>query len=75
MKTTTITKIDHSDSSTDVVDIIHLSDGRKISSWNGNPSYFVYDEAHGRIEVGAELLSIETDESWGGEEFQRYKFG
>jgi hypothetical protein len=74
--TITITSIEESDRncSTDVVDVIHLSDGRQISAWNGNASYCVYDRARGRVEVGSALVSVEDRESYSGEAFQIYTF-
>lgn len=62
------------DSSTDVVDMINLSDGRAIASWNGQASYCVYDKTRGRIEVGAQLVSTEDGESYYGEGFKVYIF-
>jgi hypothetical protein len=76
ISTITITSIEESDRncSTDVVDIVHLSDGRQISAWNGNSSYCVYDKARGRVEVGASLVSVEDGESYSGEAFQIFTF-
>jgi hypothetical protein len=73
---TTIKEIIWSDrnESTHVVDTITLSDGRIIYSWNGNPSYLVYDKAHGRLEIGAILAKEEEDESYDGRPFTRYYF-
>lgn len=72
----TITEIEFSDHdcSTDVVDVIHLSDGTQISVWNGNASYCVYDKAKGRVEVGAHLVSVTDEESYSGENFQVFTF-
>jgi hypothetical protein len=73
---TTITNIEWSDrnESTHVVDIITLSDGRIIRSWNGNSSYCVYDKAHGRLQVGAILTREEEDESYDGTPFTNFHF-
>jgi hypothetical protein len=73
---TTITSIELSerDNSTDVVDIITLSDGRVLQAWNGNASYIAYDKAKGNIEVGAWLEKVEDDESYKGDAFKVYTF-
>ena len=72
----TIVSIDWSDRdcSTDVVDIIHLSDGRTIQAWNGQASYCAYDNAKGRVEVGASLVSEEGDETYSGDPFRVFTF-
>jgi hypothetical protein len=57
-----------------VVDIIHLSDGRQISAWNGQACYLVYDEAKGRVEIGATLVSVSADESYSGDPFTVFTF-
>tara|TARA_R110000868_G_scaffold225542_1_gene477746 strand:- start:459 stop:950 length:492 start_codon:yes stop_codon:yes gene_type:complete len=71
-----IEKIEFSDtaSSTDVVDIITLSDGLVISAWNGNPSYIAYNKAYGNIAVGATLVAIKDDESVMGDPLKVYIF-
>jgi len=76
MKVITIVDIwwSDKDESTHVVDIITLSDGCILYSWNGNPSYEVYDKAHGRLEVGAILVKEEEDEAYDGRPFTRYYF-
>ncbi|NBV00768.1 MAG: hypothetical protein EBS31_04865 [Burkholderiaceae bacterium] len=61
----TITNIQFGNDITDVAHIITLSDGRTISAWNGNASYSVPDEAKGRVEVGAELVSVEEKIQFG----------
>ncbi len=73
---TTIVKIDRADTddSTEVVDIIHLSTGHQLSVWSGKASYSVFDKAQGRVEVGAELVSVEDDESYSGEAFKVFTF-
>jgi hypothetical protein len=73
---TTISRIEKSDKncSTDVVDVIHLTDGTTISAWNGNASYCVYDKAKGKVEVGASLVSVEDRESYHGEPYKVYVF-
>ncbi len=67
-------EISDRDCSTDVVDIIHLSDGRSIQAWNGQASYCVYDKAKGRVEIGASLISSEEDETYSGEPFTVFTF-
>ena len=62
------------DCSTDVVDIIDLSDGRTILAWNGQATYCAYDKAKGRVEVGASLISSEEDETYSGEPFTVFTF-
>jgi len=73
---TTIKEIIWSDrnESTHVCDVITLSDGRIIHSWNGNASYEVYDKAHGRLEVGSVLVKEEDDESYHGIPFTNFHF-
>jgi hypothetical protein len=73
---TTITRIEHSDrnDSTHVVDIIHLSNGEILSIWNGNACYGVYDEAKGRVVVGAKLASVSKETTHSGEEYNVYTF-
>jgi len=71
-----IKKINWSDrnDSSHVVDVITLSDGSYVYSWNGNPAHLVYDEVHGRIVVGASLIKEEQDVSRDGTPFTRYYF-
>ena len=58
MKKIIIESIDYADPdiSTDVVDQVHLSNGTTLLLDSGKPTYNVYDQSLGPVEVGAELV-------------------
>lgn len=66
MKKIIIKSIDYADPdiSTDVVDQVHLSNGTTLLLDSGKPTYNVYDQSLGPVEVGAELVQtiVEGDE-------------
>jgi len=55
---TKIEAIDYADpeNPTDVVDLVHLSDGATLQLDAGKPTHDIYDQAIGDVEVGAELV-------------------
>jgi len=59
----TITSIDYSDPncSTDVVDLVKLSNGKTLLIGNGKASYNIYDDYTGTLVAGAKLVGS-TDE-------------
>jgi hypothetical protein len=73
MQIASIEVSDRSDS-TQVVDIINLTNGQVILAWNGNACYTAYDQVKGRVEVGATLVRVEDHENHRDEGFQVYTF-
>jgi len=61
--TITIVSIEWADNNvgTDVVHLVHLSDGRTLEIASGQSSYEVYDELEGAMRVGAKLDSVYDD--------------
>ena len=63
---TVVVAIDYADPdiSTDVVDQVHLSNGVTLLLDSGKPTYNVFDQALGPVEVGAEYVKtiVEGDE-------------
>lgn len=72
----TIAKIELSnrENSTEVCDIITLSDGRVIYAWNGAATYCVYDKVTGSIKVGAQLVEEQKMESYNGLPYTLFVF-
>jgi hypothetical protein len=58
MKKIIIESVDYADSenSTDVVDQVHLSNGTTLLLDAGRPTFNIYDQSIGPVEVGAELV-------------------
>lgn len=63
---TVVVAIEYADSevSTDVVDQVHLSNGVTLLLDAGKPTYNVYDQSLGPVEVGSEYVKtiVEGDE-------------
>jgi len=71
---TKIESIDYADpeNPTDVVDLVHLSDGVTLHIDAGKPTHIIYDQAIGDVEVGAEL--VETIVEGDGGEYRTHLF-
>ncbi len=74
LRKTKIESIDYADPdiSTDVVDLVHLSDGVTLHIDAGKPTHNIYDQAIGDVEVGAEL--VETIIEGDGGEYRTHLF-
>ena len=58
---------------TDVVDLVHLSDGVTLHIDAGKPTHTIYDQAIGDVEVGAELAETIVEGDCGEYRTHRFK--
>ncbi len=72
LRKTKIEAIEYADpeNPTDVVDLVHLSDGATLHIDAGKPTHNIYDRAIGDVEVGAELAETIVD----GSEYRTHVF-
>lgn len=71
----TIESIDYADPdiTTDVVDLVHLSDGVTLHIDAGKPTHNIYDQSLGPVIIGAELTRTIVEGPNG--EFRTHVFG
>ena len=71
----TIESIDYADpkNPTDVVDLVHLSDGVTLHLDAGKPTHSIYDQSLGPVEIGAELTQTVIEGKEG--ELRTHVFG